>query len=243
VDYLMSHYWANKAALLDPRCYEYVIGDNWIRTVPAGETWFALNLWWLDSNPGAWWFHRPLDVNRALALPAGAVLKTGGGYPGRHGFAYYARPKMVFDIDARYTTDPEGLYYERLERLESLPIRHTNAHIPAGSNVGAIAGKLFDWGDTETQYGILRHVSTHDIAWTILVGNKRDGVYMDAMNTLDEVSDSHTIRFAESVICPFSRSLWNGIWAKSASYAGDYSSNSSNEGHAVVSWSKLPADW
>lgn len=236
-------YWANKAALLDPRCYEYVIGDNWSRTVPQGETWFALNLWWLDSNPGAWWFHRPLDVNKAFMLPAGTVLKTGGGFPGRHGFAYYARPKTVFDIDARYQTDPEGLYYERMERLETLPLRYTSARIPTGSNVNAIQGTLFDWGDTDTQYGILRHTSTHDIAWTIMVGNKRDGVYMDAMNTLNEVSDSHTIRFAEPTLCPFARNLWNGIWAKSASYVGDYASPSSNEGHAVVSWSKLPVDW
>lgn len=237
-------YWANRAALLDPRCYEYVIGDDWVRTVPPGETWFALNLWWLDAMPDAWWFHRPLDVHRALPLPAGTVLKTGGGYPGRHGFAYYARPQKVFYIDARYAIAPQALYYERLERLESLPLRFTSVSIAPGSEIGLVVGARFEWGDAETRYGILRHTSTNDLSWTIMVGgHSSHPSYMDATNTLNEVNDSHAIRFAEPTLCPFARNIWNGIWGKAASWVGDYSGVSSAHGHAVVAWSELPEDW
>lgn len=235
-------YWANKAALLDPRCYEYVIGPSWCRTVPAGETWFALNLWWLNAA-SSWLFHRPLNVDQALALPEGTMLSPVNNVPGGHGFAYLAKPKIVIDLDPRYTSDPKGLYESRIERLNSLPLRHTSVTIPAGSSSGVYSGTLFDWGDTETQYAMLRHTSIHDVCWAIMVGNKRDGVHMDAMNTLNEVSDSHTNRLAQPTICPFARNLWNGIWAQQASRAGNYSNHSEAVGHAVVTWSKLPTDW
>lgn len=63
-------YWQDRAALLDPNAYEFVIGTSQSRTVTSGEHWFVVNAWGTQvfGAGGARWYHRQSHVDQALAL-------------------------------------------------------------------------------------------------------------------------------------------------------------------------------
>lgn len=233
-----GRFYSDKCALLDPNAYEYVFGMNWTRTVPEGECWYALNLWAVTLQGKGWHFHRKLNVDDAMRLPAGTVIST-TTYNGQpfQGFAYICKPSKV-----QAPVDPEAIYYDRLDKLRGLQLHTLKSSVDAGSPSGTYTGASMS---TDFESGIFTHVSTFDLCWTIFAGNQAAGMpsgYCDHLNTLDEVSDSHTIRFTGNILCPFKRSQWNGIWTQAGSKAGDYS-QSSEYGVGIVSYQKLPSGW
>lgn len=218
-------YWQDQAALLDPSAYEYVMGANFVRTVPAGQTWYLVNGWYMlpMSGAGPQWFHRPSNVNRALALPAGTIIN---GTTNTASFAYFCKPSLVVPGDARYTDDPKGLYYDRIRRLQTeLPRFQIGA---AATNSGTVPGigQISVNFPTDFTKGFLLHTSTHDIAWIIL---KPGGI-----NTHNEISDADGIRWAEDTPAPFLRTQFTQVLLQGVGMP---------QGAGVITYVKLPADW
>jgi hypothetical protein len=241
-------YYADKAALLDPRCYVYRNGASWSDTVPTGEAWFLLNAWRLKSASFSivGYLHRYLDVESALMLPEGAVLEPIAA----GGFAYYARPKTVFDIDARYTDDPEELYFSRLERLKTLPLIRTTIPVFNFTPRGTFLGAALDWGTSEEQAFMVRHVCTENVGWTLLVSPAGTPNIHTAVNTQDEIIDDHIDRRSAAIMCPMRRynpttqDGFAGIMSRTATESGvsPYGPQQGN-GESTLMWSILPSDW
>jgi hypothetical protein len=211
-------FWRDKAAALDPAAYTYHRGSNANVTVPEGETWYAINLWWIWGSVGnSWSFFRQADTERMLMLPAGTSLKTTKAET----FAYLCRPALVLD-DPRYE-DGRGLYFERLARLRELPL-----HTIGTATQGQHTQKTIPF-PTDFERGLIVAVSTFDLAWTILVGPN-----FAAINTLNEISDRNPIRFSEKVTIPFQRSVFTAMRIQGLS---NYS------GQSTLYYCKLPVDW
>jgi hypothetical protein len=225
VGYVMSAdevaFWQDHAALLDPDAYEWVNGNSQSRTVGAGEHWYLLNAWNVEATGGGTtWFHRPMGIDHALPLSEGTVITTrsaGGGM-------YLCKPSLVTGSDARYTDDPRALYFDRMQRIGEL-----TQYFIGATNTGSSASSVAFPGDFTN--GLIIHVSSHDVAWTIT----RDAATVGgATNTLNEISDSNRMRFAETVIVPFKRTVLDAIMIQGVS---------ETEGRATVHFLKLPGDW
>jgi len=233
----------HRLALLDPDAYEFYYSDPWNLTVPAGETWYALNIWWATVNDVPWVFHRKLDVFDPYILSAGTNIRQPSGNPA---FLYVCRPAKV-----AVSADPEAVLTRRLAALVTMPISlvSAGANMPAGAVSGAVIDGAFWEGvhpathPPSFQKGMLRHASTHDTAWTALVGGSMPVTgAMACMNTLDEISDWHSNRITGNILCPFTTAMWTGIWARGANYAGDPTKVAA-AGRSVITFNKLPSDW
>lgn len=227
----------DRLALLDPDAYDFYFNDPWDLTVPQGETWYALNIWWATVNNTPWVFHRKLDAFDPYMLPQGTNIRQ----PQENiAFAYICRPSKV-----AVPMDPESKLAARLSALRTMPLNLTRADYATGGTIAgnSVAGALWEPNVFPSSFrkGMLRHCATHDGSWTILVGNVRNGL-VDAMNTLDEISDYHAQRFTGNIMCPFSTSVWNGIWVKSGNYYADQT-KPSLESSGVVTFNKLADDW
>jgi len=145
------------------------------------------------------------------------------------GFAYICKPDCSPPPD-------------RLSRLKGLRQHVIGGEIPANSLPGHYVGAPFP---DDFEKGMLNHCSSMDVCWTIIVGNQAPdlppGNY-SSLNTLEEASDSHAIRFTGNILCPFLRSEWNGIWVQAGSKSGDYQ-ELSEKGFGAVIYQKLPLDW
>ena len=142
-----DRWFATQSALLDPRCYhlEATSFGALDVTVPTGHTWHATNAFAVQYNtpqivaqdlyPGTRrsGFLRPLDARRSIALPAGTRIRNNVGI--NVAYLFYADPAEVWCTDARYTTDPKALYYERLSRLQTLPISEVVLEVTGGGAI------------------------------------------------------------------------------------------------------------
>lgn len=216
-------HWQDQAALLDPDAYEWVVGTSQARTVPAGQTYYLASGWYLQAGGGGQhFFQRHPDHRTALPVPAGRTLTTHASIAGS--CMYLCKPALVTGSDARYTDDPRGLYFERIRRLAS-ELEHFEIGGTSTNNGSVNVAFPTDFTD-----GMLVHVSHHDVSWIGL----RDAVSGSVPPTLDEISDTDRIRFAEPVVYPFKRTTFSGISLRGATQS---------EGRASITYVKLPGDW
>jgi hypothetical protein len=225
-------YFATKAALLDPKAYHLASspGLGFSATVPIGHTWYATNTFavkyntprfkpqdtWPDSRRSG--FLRPLDCRRNIDLPSGTII-TGNQHGSADPYIYYCDPDDVWATDARYTTNPKGLYYDRIELLHSLPI---NELIIEATGGGSIDDVLVDTIPS-TEDIFLTSASVYDASWLTIGWN--EDVY-HSLNVLSELNNSHSVRFAESIWQPMPRRSGFVVTLKKGSLS-DYN-NSSN---------------
>lgn len=237
-------YWRDMAALLDPDCYQYVIGTGWTRTVPAGKVWYLLNAWGLrkPGNPfqSYKWHHRDLDTREALLLPSGFTLQ--GDSINAHSYAYFADPSLVQAGDARYLEDPKGLYFERLARLRTLPLHMVGVHRPVGTTLAAANPERLNYFPAGHDRILLRHVDCHDGCWVILQSGNLDTI-TNGMNTQDELDDVRPMRLTRTVFAPILRSVHSAIRLGHASITGDMNQPQTYDGWGSVHYNVLPSDW
>lgn len=232
-----QRHYADRAALLDPDCYEYFIGPTWFFQVPDGEAWYCLNMWDVNTyNNLHKLYHRDADIDDAMTLPPGSGWASGGP----SGFMLVAKPSKVQSVDTRYTDDPKALYYDRLEKLRLLPQRIISVSRPTGTSTNVLTQAFMPADFTK---GIIRHWQVHDGSWMALIG---DGVFTRIINTQDERNDKFPIRFTSSVMLPFKRSMFNGIFLGNGSETGafnDFTVPQALPGFGAAQYSVLPADW
>jgi hypothetical protein len=216
-----TQFWQDQAALLDPLAYEHVFATSTTRTVPGGERYYLLNGWQLDDGSSGLWYHRPADVNRALIIPSGESVITSSS---AGSFMWLCKPSLVTGSDARYTTDPRGLYFDRLAQLGTL-----TTYRLAGSATGA--GSTAVTFPTDFTYGMVVHVSVHDVAWMIMTDS---GASNGLSNTHNEISDTHGIRWAEPLLFPFTRTTMPKMLIQGVSLGS---------GRASTKYIKLPGGW
>lgn len=212
-------YWRTQAALLDPRAYVFLRdeGHTMDVTVPEGHAWHVANMFQVrinepqvlseDGYAGYYptGFVRPCDVRGALVLPAGTRIRSNVTRNG--GYVYYADPALVIAEDERYAADPRGLYYERLAKLQALPLRDAMIEMISGGDTGKeLALEL----PADFDRAIVVNASVYDATWVLLGG----------INLLDEINNWHTVRFARSLMCPFQRATFATIHTKAGNYAG-----------------------
>lgn len=216
-------FWQDMAALLDPDAYEYVLGGTESRTVDAGETWYLVSGWWIEGGTHHW-FHRHADHREALPLSEGTTLELtnpigGGANP----HMVLCKPSLVTGGDARYSTDPRALYFDRLRKVGELE----QFTVSAATTGSGLASTSFP---TDFDNGLVIHVSTHDVSWTILGDSADTG----GMILQDEISDATRVRFAYTVVIPFVRTTFPKLRLRGASQA---------EGRSVIRYLKLPEGW
>ena len=218
-------------ALLDPDAYECVPSTpGWSRTVPAGERWWLVNGWWLQApgQPSLRWYHRRLDVREAIPLPGGSILAAHGT---TRGFAVWCNPCRVM---GRHHS-AETKLAERLERLRTLPLRYCGTTVPAG---GAVGQQPYASFPADFERGLILGTTSHDVAWTILKGGVTSGT--NGANTLDELDDARSMRFAGATLFPFKRADWPIVRICSASVSGG---GQCLWGDGGIIYVALPSDW
>lgn len=259
-------FWRNRAALLDPRAIVHKT-PPFYDIVPDGETWFLLNAFYLDArlrtgslaanSAGAFAHYEHRNPHYENALPIGPGTQIAQfvhyGFTETTGLAVYCRPSLVWAIDDRYDKDPEGLYYERIARLNLLEVRKTWATIAEGSAADSLAVESLDWTGSDSAYGILRHTSTADAAWVLFQGTMEDDASVLNMALMDEINDHHSHRFGWPTIFPFTRKRpgvrgFDSILLKGGNLPGNNVDLTGADvpnrwGHGVVTWSALPSDW
>jgi hypothetical protein len=232
-------YWRNMAALLDPAAYVYHAtgfsgaGEGTLPvTVPDGETWYALNAWnvRIGATGGTLWL-RHSTAMAATPLPQGTQIQDNG----LAGFLYVCKPALV-TAGAAYA-DPRELFYERMERLSKLPINSLDATIAAGASV--VSNVQYRAFPTDFTFGIITLAYAFDTAWTITAVGSGSG--QGRINLMNEISDAHAVRHADSIIVPFRRSTHLGM----STHAGnvDGAGGVSLAGNGGVLYHKLPSDW
>lgn len=258
-----GRYWSTQAALLDPRCWHLLArqGDDpdFDVTVPDGHTWYASNAlgitygeptgvaqdeWFGSRTSGA---IRTLDSRRALALPAGTRIRnnhtdaapgTPGYYRVSQSYLWYCDP-----ADAPAVDDPRWLYFDRLARLETLPIRSARLEVIGGGSVGA--GLRYTL--TGTADIMIVGVEVYDVSW-LTVG------WLGAVpcNTLDEISNAHRHRAGAVVLQAFPRGPGIEIAVQKGN-AGDVPGSDTDgidpdwirplHGSALLLYVELPEGW
>lgn len=222
-------YWQHMAALLDPAAYVLQKGNGWSVTVPTGEVFYLMNAWnaRFAATGQTFWCRKP-NVFEATLLPAGTTIED-NGVGGEGGMAYYCRPSLVLS-DTRYR-DPRSLYFERIQRRKSLPVFQVHNVWSGGTQS---AGTLFP---DDFDHGMITLAYVHDGSWTITANAAGSAGHCNLMN---EVSDFHQWRAAESMLFPFKRVDHPRIESSGASVSGVGRDLPGNGG---VFYHKLPADW
>lgn len=244
-----TYWWATQAALLDPRAYHLIetTSGGLDVTVPTGEAWYAANAFALHYNEPTVYaqdayplhrrsgFLRPLDCRRPLLLSEGTRIRSNALI--QQAYLYYCAPASVWSIDSRYQDDPRALYFERLVRMESLPIRELVCEAIGGGSIDDVVQVAIP---NDFEHGMVIGASVYDACWATF------GLF----NLMSEVNNSHTVRFAESLLCPFPR---NGIGGdffalKKGTYSDEPQSKNPAiaypcRGSANVLYQVLPSDW
>lgn len=223
-------YWKDRAALIDPSAYVHYQGTNINITVPAGETWYALNLWHIQAGT-KFLFLREMNANAPLILPPGTVLRANGS---QEAFAYICKPSLVTGND-KYQL-PKKLYFSRINKLRTMALSELSAAMTAAQPQGAFNTTSFP---SDFENGLITLASVHDVSWVIL----NHSVSGNSANLLNEVSDDHQMREAVPIMAPFKRADFDRIKVRAASVLGQASGFSSLAGYGVVKYYKLPADW
>lgn len=206
-----DRYWATQAALLDPRAYELhstLVGGLDI-TVPEGETWHAVNSFAVYFNEPVVYaqdayplhrrsgFLRTLDSRRAFTLPAGTRIRSNTNIS--DAYIHVAIPERVWAIDARYQEDPRGLYFDRMDQLRTLPVRELVAEATGGGGLTDVVRVAIP---TDFTAGMLIASSVYDASWATF----------GRFNLHDEINNSHSLRFASTMLFPFERDGIGGDW-------------------------------
>ena len=198
-------YWQTQAALLDPLAYvlEYTSVGALDVTVPVGETWHAVNAYQIYYNTPSFFatdelpntrptgFIRPLDARRPMVVPAGTRVRNNPA-PITEAYLYYCNPSRVIGADSRYTTDPRGLYYQRLATQQTLPIRELVLEAQGGGSINDVVDIAIP---TDFDNGLVIGASVYDCCWA----------NFGILNVMSETNNTHTIRMAETLLCPFPR--------------------------------------
>lgn len=225
-----SAYWRDQAALLDPKAFTFIVGSN--IAVPAGESWFATEIWGYDDAVGNRSVYlRENDINRSLLLPGGTVLVPDAGTS----HAYVCKPAVVWAADSRYNTGPSAreLYYSRLARLKTLPLFTLTAVITSAQPFGDITTVAFP---ADFTFGLVTSVSSFQVAWTALNGPA------ESCNLWSEVNDTHEMQSALALRVPFNRpTTFPNIRARTSTQSG--TTGVVNNGFGQVCYHKLPTDW
>lgn len=231
-----KRYWQDKAAQLDPAAYVFrskaVLGAAFSETVPSGECWYIANAFFCRVSGGdAIYVHRSPDVDKAVPIGAGTKLEfhTSSSYS----MHYTCRPAIVIATDERYTTDPKGLYFERLAKLASLPAVSHRVQIQDGAAYGSNYDQPFP---DDFEGGLCTSYSNHDVSWGGMASQ------YGAMNLGSEISDDHQNRIGERVMFPFSRSIFPKLRARGSSVSGA-AGVAYMKGNAQITYVKLPSDW
>lgn len=247
-------YFQRKAALLDPKTWSWHY-SNWLTTitVPTGKVWFTSNLYQaaLNGSDAPSGFLRKLDAMEALALPEGTTIDSPTS-PRIYAGIMLCKPEIVTDssspdYDSRYASDPKGLFYERMIRLQSLPIREARVDFTAG-------GDSFRVGEAslpdDFTYGMVVAASCYDVAWVELSGTPGS---VEGPNTQSEINNQHSQRFASTMFQPFDRATFDRIQVQSANIWGSnlalpdapstVGSNYTIAGNGALFYAVLPSDW
>jgi hypothetical protein len=197
-------------ALLDPNAYsmhDIHTEPASTMTVPAGTTWYALNLYYCAINGSGKFFLRGASVETALALPAGTTITPAD--PGVV-YAYLCRPETV-----TAPSDPIATLTNRLGLMHTmLPLYTLQAE---NTNALAIIGDIVttDFPNDFTQ-GLIRFNGMQQMAWTGLAQNAA----AVAMNFNEEISGTHEVRFTRLKCFPFNRSTFGTLVGAVSSYSG-----------------------
>lgn len=154
------------------------------------------------------------------------------------GFVYVCRPRLVIGKTTGLSngtgyTDPEGLYYQRLERLKSLPILDLSVHVPTG-NVGAYQDKPFP---DSVHNALVVQASCHQGAWVGLFG-----IDSAAINLYHEISDNSQWRYGVADMYPVRPEIFQtGLRIMNATPDGTGTSYMECYGHCW--YYSLPDDW
>jgi hypothetical protein len=215
-------YWRTQAQLLDPRSFHFYAHTS--TSVPWGETWQAVNLWRVRSKGEPAIYQREADVRQAITLPSGTTLDAPDG------FAYVSEP--ITD-DPRYASgeSAKALYYERLRRLRSLPIRVLSIDT-TGRPMGVTISAPFP---ADVRRALIVEASAMDVAWVALQGPP------EGVNLFNEISDDHELRNAHGLLLPFDTATFPGIFTRPASVSGK--PDEAMPGSATILYVALPEDW
>lgn len=254
-------YFANLAARLDPRALTILAGEGssgFAATVPEDTVWWLLNAHWIcgwqngDGPPFVPWEHRQIDYRKAMALPSGTLLQscTLEGMPADGGFAVVCKPEML--DDPRYE-DAETLYYERLDRINRLPLRTTRVLCETGAVPGVTASPSanMDWGGSNAEHFVVRGLVNERASWISIVGTKADNATWFGINCMPEISDWHATSFDDAAICVLPRKQpgsigFNKLVLAPGNISGrsaDATDASMRSAYALMLWSALPANF
>lgn len=221
-------------ALLDPdaiRCTPSSDTMPWSPiTVPAGQTWWMLNGWFLEApgDPAHYFFHRPLCVSQAVPLPAGTTLSKWG--QASRGFVVWCDPSL-----ATQHPDPEVKLAQRLERIATLPRKSLTVDVPAGMPQGWFDFKVLP---AEVQKYIVIGVVVENVPWAILKhGEKKHGC-----NTTCELDDVRNLRNSQRVIFAGKRDLYDRVRVRGGSPSGTGTSVAGQGGIVYLDLTNV-ADW
>lgn len=221
-------YWQDQAALLDPAAYVSYGGATINVTVPAGETWYALALWFVVSDTGYIFFRTP-DVRAAVVLPPGTVIKGDGT---QFAQAYICKPSLVTG-GASYA-NPRALWFSRMAQLRTLAQLDLSVQIPAGSAEGTAATTNFPGGTGKI---MVQAASCEDASWLALLSTTMGG-----LNVASEISDDHAQRFARPILLPVDTADVTAIKLRAGSTSGN-ATDTSLAGYGAIKYCQLPAGW
>lgn len=228
-----------KAALLDPLTYTFGDTDSAALTVPTGKVWLATNIWRVrPAGLTDEMFQRKADSRDPFLMPAG----TSFDMTPHHATMQYCDPYVVIDpaspdYDKRYVDDPKGLYFERMGKLESLPLRRTSGNIPIGSVLGETDVNL-NWGALTEGWGIIRHISVENLSWMLALNAGATA----GVNLVPEISDNHATRLhGFPAMMPFRKTDFTKIRLRGGDYLGNPvgALTTTYNGWGIISWSAL----
>jgi len=182
-------------------------------------------------------FQRKADARDFFFLPGGTTFDT----TPHHATIQYCAPSIVTDpaspdYDARYINDPKGLYFDRLTKLETLPLRTTSATIASGTTPFGQVEQNLDWGALTEQWGMIRFVSLENGSWMLAINNSSIGV-----NRVPEISDDHAHRLqAFPLLMPFLKTQFTKIRVRGGSKSGSSPADAQfDNASGIMVWSAL----
>lgn len=226
-----NEYWINKAASLDPKAYDLVVGST--VTVPAGVNWSSIAMWGIRDGSGVpASYQRTPSSEERMPLPAGTVLIPDVAVA----FVYINKPELVTATDTRYATgqSAKALYFSRLKRLFSLALSNMSVPVPSTTPFGSIVSVSFP---ADFTYGMITESSAFDVSWLGLTYGGGAGT----MALQYETSDNHQIRVTATAFVPFARAIFPDATCRSSSISG--TPGTMLEGIGNIFYHKLPADW
>lgn len=206
-----EQWWQYAAAMLDPSALDLVKASA--GSVPAGETWLAFHAWRVKFA-GATHYQYVRQVfpgANPLVLPAGtaydATYNSGPGVDGC--LTFYRVDAALLASNDGYTSDPKGLYYERVAEANAGPVQAVTVSINDNSTQTAAIPVTGGYYVTSSSF--------QDCAWMGFY----DGV-QTSLTLLPERSDSDPFRFASPHLLALHVDVYPSFSARGAN-SGDAS--------------------